>query len=519
MRALARPPPAGLLDQARELRARVVVAAAAGEAVGQRQARAPRAAARGATAFSSTGTARSSRPRRAQISRHLGGARDRQLGVVAVVAALGEDARERLPGLGLAVEAGQRRAQAIGARQFAERALEAGDRAMALAGRDVGGGQARRRPRCARRRPSVIVRRRSAIRRRRRRSPAASASRPSASSASVAGIEPGGVLPGGHRPAGVAERALDQARRSAHSAAEAAGSASLLQDPRLVLEDVRQLRLAALADAGPPSACRSVGACPGRSRRLARRTSGALLRCSSSAAQADDLEPQRQAPLADRRCAASSATRSATRVGEAAFALVEARQRLARGRRPRAPARAARRQIRIAPARSSSALSVSSAARRSQPQRRSSDERGSRRAVEQQRRRRANPFGRRPTATCSRTDFVDGVGGGVGGAEPARRARAARDHDWRRDRARRPSRSIASGSSASGPAATSAASRRVSRLSGCSAARLQQRLERAGDRAGARCSSARRSSVGTWRGSARERRPRARASAASTSWQ
>ena len=64
------------------------------------------------------------------------------LGVVAVVAALGEDARQRLPGLGLAVQARQSVAQAIGARKFAERALEAGDRAMALAGRDVGGRQA-----------------------------------------------------------------------------------------------------------------------------------------------------------------------------------------------------------------------------------------------------------------------------------------------------------------------------------------------------------------------------------------
>ena len=138
-----RPPPARLLDQAQELGARVVVAAAAGRALRPAPARAPRAAGTRRTAFSSTGTARSSEPRRAWISATSVRARDRERLVVAVVAALGQHARQRLPGLGLAVQVGQHRAQALRARRLAERALEAGDRAVALARRHVGAGQPR----------------------------------------------------------------------------------------------------------------------------------------------------------------------------------------------------------------------------------------------------------------------------------------------------------------------------------------------------------------------------------------
>ena len=133
-------------------------------------------------------------------------------------------------------------------------------------------------------------------------------------------------------------------------------------------------------------------------------------------AQADDLEPQREAPLL---------IAAALQLGDA--------QRDARPRSGASPsyrrASASRavsssgacscsgRQIRIAPGRSSSAVSVSSAARRSQPRRRSSDTRS--RALSSISVVAVPIRSGVPTPTCSRTDSSTACAAASAAVEPA----------------------------------------------------------------------------------------------------
>ena len=211
---------------------------------------------------------------------------------------------------------------------------------------------------------------------------------------------------------------------------------------------------------------RSVGPCPGRSARLARSTSGALLRCSSSPPRR--TISSRSARRRSRSAvASSSATRRATPSAKRRSASYS-RASASRADSSPGACSCSSRQIRIAPGASCErafgqlrgapqplpALLVGHAQPRAVEQQRDraracAPASATRRASARSRRRRA-PRGRRPRA---------GRSAGV----PCASRWPARSHS-------RASRSIASASSASVPAAMPAASCRKSRLSGCSAA-------------------------------------------------
>ena len=258
----------------------------------------------------------------------------------------------------------------------------------------------------------------------------------------------------------------------------------------LFLEDVRQLRLAALRDQhlGQLAQRRPVSS-PLRQARA--QHLGRVAALLEQPAQANNLEAQRQPALAvARRIQLGDAQRDA--VGEAALGLVEPRQRLTRGL---VAGRLLVQQPpdRIAPGASCSAVSVSSAARRNHCHRCSSDT-PQPRAIQQQRDRAARPL-RHPRATCNRTvsstacAAISPAASRPVAAVPCASRLPARSPS-------RPSSSIASASSASTLAAMPAASCRKSRLSAARSPAARA-CRPAGDRRRRRCSSARRDSVAT----------------------
>ena len=297
-----------------------------------------------------------------------------------------------------------------------------GDRAMALARRHVGAGQTRG-DLAAR---LAFGHRQAAVEPLGRRQRVARGERqpPERVERLGVGIEAGGVLPGGHRRG---RRPRARLRPGAPPPPTAPPTPPAPRPPRGSAPGPRGRPPA--PPAGPCAtrtsvSLRSVGACPGRSPRLARRTSGALLRCSSSpprrtisrrSARRRSLVP---AARPARRRAARRRRRSGLRLRRGAPAP------RARPRR-RAPARAAAARSGSRPGLSSSALSVSSAARRSQPHAPlvGQPQPG---AVEQQRGRAAPAVRRVRDATCRPHGLVDGVGGHVRRGRSGRRARVPR---------------------------------------------------------------------------------------------
>ena len=326
----------------------------------------------------------------------LGGPGDRERLVGAVVAPLGQHARQRLPGLGLAVQVGQHRAQALGARRLAQGAFEAGDRAMALPRRHVGAGQAGGdfAPCLAFGHRQAAVQPLGGRQRvaRGERQPAERVERLGA------GIQAGGVLPRRHRPAGVRERAFDQARRLRPQRRRRRRLRAVLQDPGLAFENVREYPPVCPWRRGRPPACATSDRV-----RVAHPGSPAGPRarcCAARAARRDErFQAQRETALANPPAPIELGDPQPDGIGEPAVGFVETRQRFARrfvvGRllvqRPPDPdcagpvVQGALGQL---------------AARRNQPHRRSSSSR-SRRAVEQQRGRPVRAAPGFPTRTCT----------------------------------------------------------------------------------------------------------------------
>ena len=320
-------PPAGLLDQARELGTRFVEAAAAGEPVGQRQSEAVVLRHQAHRLLQHGDGPLQQTEARVDLG-DLGRARHRDRVVVAVVAALAEHAGQRLPGLGVAIQVGEHGAQAVGARRTRP-ARVPGRRWRGAVAPPPRRRAASRAATSLRASPSVIARRRSSQSAAVSASPAASDKPAQRVERLGARIETNRVLPRSHRAAGVRERAVAEARRLRPQRRGRHRLRVLLQDARLLLEDVRQLRLPALGDQ--------------HLRQLAQRrpVSGALrqaraqhLGCVAALleqpTQPNDLEPQRQTALAvvggiELRDAQGDAVR------EAPLGLVQPRQRLTRG--------------------------------------------------------------------------------------------------------------------------------------------------------------------------------------------
>ena len=325
VRALPRAPPARLLDQPRELGARLVVAAAAGEPVGQRQSE--RLVLRHETDSLLQHGDRAFEQAETPVDlRDLGRAREHERGVVAVIATVGQHTRQRLPGLRASVEVRQHRAQLIGAREFAERALERRDRPVALLGRHVGARQpGRDLVACV-----AFGHRQAPIEPFGRRDRLAGPERQAPERVERVGlrVQSDRVLPRGHRAARVRERALDEARCVRPQGRRRHGLAVLFQDPRLVLEDVRELGLAALADEDVRQLAQR-GGVPRPFAQAGAQHVGRAAPLFEQPAQADDLEAQRE-PAFLIRAALQLGGPQGDAVGEAALGLVQACQRLAR---------------------------------------------------------------------------------------------------------------------------------------------------------------------------------------------
>ena len=510
--ALAALAPAGLLDQREQLLAGLGPTPALGQAVGQRQAQPLVARHEGDGPLQHRHGAHQHAEAGVDLRRLAGAGHDQRL-VVRLLAAVGQHAGQRLPGLRLAIEPRQALAQGVGARLVGQRPLEAGDGAVTLAGREVRGRQRRRRRRRAPD-PSVMASRRSS-------QPAAAVASPAVEREAPERVERlrrrlqlGDALPG-RRRRGAHRRAPSRTGGPARPTARPrpTGCPSSARMRCLLLVDVGELAGLALRQ-------QDLREARARSRRVPAARPGwrAGRRRRCSAARAGHRPARsRGAATAGARCPTSLPARPAAGRWR--------RRSGARPRRaapgPRAPPSSAGasscsvRQIRIAPA-------VSAEGRLASARRRGAASRGgSRRRPGAARPRAAAQIARRtrsapPAATCRPHALVDGVRRGLD------RGRAGRAPGPSVREARGPLGELRRG--APGPEArrTSPARRRPPRARprGRSAARPRAAAASRPARRRRACAAAPRAAAASGRAPARRPAPGASAaSAAAGSWQ
>ena len=320
----------------------------------------------------------------------------------------------------VAVEVRQHRAQLIGAREFGRARARAARWRGGAAGRHVGGRQPGR---------DLVARvafghRQAPIEPFGRRDRLAGRERQASERVERLGLRrPVGPRSAtrssrGPRP----ERALDEARRSAHSAAAGTGCRPLpgcAPGPR----GCPPARPGGSCPRGPPSACAASGRAPAArpgwpAARRARCSAARAARPggqSRGAARAGAPDPRRRSQLGDAQARRRRRSGPRPRTGAPA---PRARSR------PRAPARGSSRQIRMAPA-AVVERAFGQLGGPPQPAPAPLVGHAQARAVEEQRRRACRPLGR-PRGDVHADGLVDRMGGGVGGAEPAARARVAR---------------------------------------------------------------------------------------------
>ena len=493
---LAAAAPARLLDQLEQQGAGLLVAAALAQPLGQRRAQALVGGQQPHRLLQHRHRPRQQAELGVEIGRPPRAGDERRL-VVDVFAALGEDAGQLLAGVGGPVQIGQHGPQLLGPGEIRQGPLEAGHRAVALAGRQVGPGQAGRH--LAARLPLGHVEAPVQPGRRRREVPAGALERPQRVQRLAGGLQVGDPLPGRHRP-----RAGWPA--SARPAAPAGPTARPRARPRPgppaagpAAPAPRPAPRARPAARSTSLSLRTLGTCPTCSPRLARRISeraglllGQPLAAARSPAAAPAADPDPAPPRA-RPCAGRPPRRSAApprRGGPAPRAPARCREP-----RPAAAARSA-----MAPGRSASADSVSSAARlHPGPALLGLERRGAPASSSRAVARRTAAAS--PAATCRPTSCSRAYSAAASAAVlSARRGQASRNR--RTASTHKPLQG--SSGPGRGPAACPAPARRPRAGDrGCWAPRWRagSASPTTGRSGCARCSSARSRKVGTWRGS------------------
>ena len=323
--ALAALAPPGLLDQREQLRPGLGPTPALGQPVGQRQAQPLVARHEGHGPFQHRQGAHQHAEAGVDLRRFTG-AGHRQRLVVRLLAAVGQHAGQRLPGLRLPIEPRQALAQSVGARLVGQRPLDAGDGTVTLPGRQVRGRQ----------RPGDVDARRSlghgqpAIEPAGRRGGLARRERqaPERVERLRRRLQLGDALPGGGGAARIGERRLGQTGQGGPQRRRGRPLPLVREQRRLLIVDVSELTGLALRQQHLGEARDGLGV-PRPLGEVGAQDVGRVAPLFEQATDPHDLEPQRKPALAPRRRFQLGQPQRGG-VGEPALALVEPRQGLAR---------------------------------------------------------------------------------------------------------------------------------------------------------------------------------------------